>query len=191
MEAPAGMAKAQAQIAPLDTLNQTVDNLLKMPGLDEITGWRSVMPIIPGTDRANAMAQMETLKSQVAQNVLQMYRNMSQTGGAVGQVSNYEQQLFQNALGALERAQEPEQFRSELGRIKQFVEGSKQRIMQAYQQQFPASPLATDRPVTPPVYETNPSNNPSTPRPASKQEFDALPSGTYFVDPQGNGRIKP
>jgi hypothetical protein len=191
MDAPAALAKVGQQVAPLDRMAETVSRLTAMPGLDEVTGWRSTLPIIPGTDRANAQAQMETLKSQIAQNVLQMYRSMSQTGGAVGQVAIAEQEMFMRNLGSLEQAQTPEQFRLELQRIMDFAQGSKQRLLNAHQSQFPASPLATDQPVTPPVYETNPSNNPSTPRPASKQEFDALPSGTYFVDPQGNGRIKP
>lgn len=192
-EAAPERARVEIRMAPMDRLAGTVDRLLAMPGLDEITGWRSMLPVIPGTERANAQAQMDVLKSQVAQTVLQMYREMSKTGGAVGQVSNFEQQMFQNNLAALDAAQTPEEFRKQLGLLKDFVAGSKQRLMNAYKSQYETtvSPSASDQPVKQPTFETNPANNPNTPHPTSKQEFDALPSGTYFVDPQGNGRIKP
>lgn len=173
IDQPAAASRVQAQTMPLDALSDTVDRLLKMPGLDEITGIRSALPIIPGTERANAAAQFDTLKSKVAQTVLQMYRQMSQTGGAVGQVSNFEQQMFQNNLAALDRAQTPEEFRNQLGLIKQFVANSKKNIADAYTRQYPnegkgggptypgATPQASDQaaPVTPPVTATDPKTN--------------------------------
>lgn len=123
-------------IQPLDRLAATASSLMASPALDRITGLNSYIPNMPGGAAADAEAQMKTLRSQIAQNVLQMYRNMSQTGGAVGQVSNAEQELFQNNLAALDQAQSPEQFRKSMQQILQFVQGSKERLRQAYERQY-------------------------------------------------------
>jgi hypothetical protein len=90
---------------------------------------------------------MKKMKSQIAQNVLQMYRSMSATGGAVGQVSDKEQEMFQNNLAALDQAQSKEQFDHELNNILNFVQASKQRILDAYKTQYPDGPPAQTSPL--------------------------------------------
>lgn len=135
MEAPVAAGKTAMNIAPLDRMAQTAQELIDSPGLDRVTGLQSYLPNV--TDEArNAQAKMDELKSQIAQNVLQMYRQMSQTGGAVGQVSNYEQQLFQNNLAALGQAQTTARFKDEMKKIIDFVKGSKERIARAYELQY-------------------------------------------------------
>jgi hypothetical protein len=153
VQASPAAAKLQIQINPLDRMSETVDSVLNSPSLDQITGAWSVVPIIPGTQRADAVAKFDNLKSQIAQNVMQMYRDMSQTGGAVGQVSNFEQNMFMNNLAALDRAQTPAEMRKELQRIKTFVAGSKERLQSAYEMTYGRSPeppaaQAPDRPPT-------------------------------------------
>jgi len=136
-EAPAAKATMMGRAAPLDELSKTVDEILASPGMEARTGLSSYLPAaVQGDDARNMQAKMENLKSQIAQNVLQMYRQMSQTGGAVGQVSNFEQKMFQNALAALDQAQTEKEFRNQLGKIKTFVAGSKERLQQAHEMQF-------------------------------------------------------
>src|SRR5690606_18791682 len=107
-------------------------------GFDGISGLSAdrALALVPGSKQADAVAQFTTLKSQIAQNVLQMYRRMSETGGAVGQVSNVEQELFQNNLAALDRAQSPEAMREALGRIIKFVDESTERMRRAYEAEY-------------------------------------------------------
>lgn len=139
VQAPVAAAELEGKFAPLDRLSESVDDVINHPGLKNVTGLMSAVPIIPGSERANAQAKMKKVRSQVAQSVLQMYRETSKTGGAVGQVSNFEQQMFQDNLAALDQAQTYEEFKKELGNIKNFVAGSKARLRKAYEMEFGAS----------------------------------------------------
>lgn len=122
----------ETKMSPLRRLKQTAQELIESKGLEARTGLSSYIPAaIQGEDARNTEAKMTVIKSQVAQNVLQMYRNMSQTGGAVGQVSNFEQKMFQNNLAALEQSQGTDQFIKELEKIMSFAEGSEQKMKRA------------------------------------------------------------
>lgn len=130
-------AKNLFVMSPLDRMSETADEIILSPGVEMRTGLSSYVPAWAQGDAArNTQAKVSTLKSQIAQNVLQMYRNMSQTGGAVGQVSNFEQQLFIDNLAALDQAQTKEEFVAQLKKIQKFAVDSKKRIAAAYQMQF-------------------------------------------------------
>jgi hypothetical protein len=78
----------------------------------------SLLPNIPGGDAANAQAQLETLKAQVAFQTLQDMRNASKTGGALGQVAVQELEALQSVYGSLEQSQSRDQFEYNLKRLK-------------------------------------------------------------------------
>lgn len=131
----------QAKFA-LDTATNQLDRLgqqaqqIKGMNVEGITGLEGKFFNWPGGQAANTQAQLNTLKSQVAFGVLQAMRDMSKTGGAVGQVSNFEEQMLQDNLAALDRAQSAEQFRAALDKITEFANGSKQRLANAYAQAY-------------------------------------------------------
>jgi hypothetical protein len=117
----------------MDRLASSVNSLLQNDrGLGRITGAMSILPNIPGGDAANAQAQLETLKAQVAFQTLQDMRNASKTGGALGQVTERELAMLQNALVPLEQAQSYDQFKAALADILKFTEESKGRVRSAY-----------------------------------------------------------
>ena len=125
-------------VASMVRLGSEANALLNSPGLGKSTGIMSVVPgigglaSIPGSDAANFKARLETLKSQVGFSVLQEMRNNSKTGGALGQVSDRENQLLQQNLAALDRAQSEREFRSALQRIIKYTEDAKDRFREAY-----------------------------------------------------------
>jgi hypothetical protein len=97
---------------------ETIDELLGD------TGWtttgplglaQSIMPGSPGFDYAS---KLESLGSQIAQQELAQMRDASKTGGAVGQVSNFEQRMFMNALAPIQQGQSPKAQREGLERAK-------------------------------------------------------------------------
>lgn len=183
-------------IAQMQRMRSTVETLEKMKGLDGIVGLtpERLLTIVPGTPQADALAQFDTLKSQIAQNVLQMYRNMSETGGAVGQVSNHEQQLFQNNLAALDRAQSPKQFRESLGRIKEFVDGSETRLKRVFDAQYGSGTFDRFRRGELSLggsVEPSPTLKASVSSPTTASEYSKLPPGTVFRAPDGTLRRKP
>ncbi len=137
-EAGAARASLDQSLSELDRLGTMAKEVKDHPGLEGITGLTGVLPKIPGSDRANAQAKLETLKSQVAFRVLQTMRDMSKTGGALGQVSDRENEMLKNNLAALDQAQSYGEFQRELGRIIDFVGGVKGRMEQAYASQYGA-----------------------------------------------------
>ena len=116
----------------LDRLATAANEVMRHPGLGRITGLIGALPSIPGSDAANAEAKLQTLKAQVGFGVLQDMRNASKTGGALGQVTEKELVFLQNALAALEQAQDKPQMQESLQKIIDFATGSKARLRGAF-----------------------------------------------------------
>jgi len=135
-EAAPAYTQMVGAMAPLDRLAETAKMVRDSKALPRITGPLGLAPNWPGGPAADLEAQVKTLKSQIAQNVLQMYREMSKTGGAVGQVSNFEQEMFQNNLAALDKAQSPQAMKAAMQKLVDFVDGSKQRLTDAYRREY-------------------------------------------------------
>lgn len=166
-----GGAAMSASFASLDRMKQTASAIISSPGFNGISGFGSdvLKSFLPGSPQADTVAQLNTLRSEIAQNVMQMYRDMSKTGGAVGSVSDAEQRMFQDNLAALSRAQSPEQMRSSLQRVMNFVDQSQGRLRTAFDAQYgagafdgymkgnltmgnnPVSPVPPVKPVPPKV----------------------------------------
>jgi hypothetical protein len=86
---------------------------------DSTVGLKSVVSRkIPGTQAYYLAQKIESLKSNIAFNVLIALRNLSKTGGALGQVSNQEEKMLSEALGALNLNLSPEQFLTELENVR-------------------------------------------------------------------------
>ena len=100
---------------------RNVDDLLKDVNPFNV-GWGSLTKKVPTSSSLNFASRLETLKSGIAFRELTAMREASKTGGALGQVSDNEGRLLQNALGALNQAQTPEQFRAELIKVKESIQ---------------------------------------------------------------------
>ena len=139
--------------ASMDRLAQEANRMLTHPGLSKSTGLRSWLPLaggiatVPGTDAANFKAGLETLKSQAGFSVLQAMRDASKTGGALGQVSDFENKMLQANLAALDTAQSEEEFKAALGKIITYTEQAKERLRQsAKAEPGAATPAVSDGP---------------------------------------------
>lgn len=128
----------QNTAANLDRLATSAAELMNHPGLVGISGVRGAIPSFPGSAAFDADAKLETLKSQIGFAVLQAMRDASKTGGAVGQVSNYEQQLLQNNMDALKKAQSLEQFQQSLKNIIDQATATKGRLRGAITNRYGA-----------------------------------------------------
>jgi GH24 family phage-related lysozyme (muramidase) len=138
----------------LDRLSDEAKAIRDAPGLDSNYGLSGVVPNRPGSEASDAWARLSTLKSQIANTVLQRMREASKTGGAVGSVSDSEQVLFQNNLAALDNAQSPPAVKAALDRIVDWANSSKERVGRAYKEtygeDFSQSSASPDAPTTPP-----------------------------------------
>jgi len=119
-------------LASFDRLAAAANEALTAPGLPGTAGLRGAIPNIPGSDAADAAAKLNTLKSQIAFGVLQEMRNNSKTGGALGAVSDKEQEMLKSALAPLEKSQSIEELRKSLKGVIDYANGAKDRMRAAY-----------------------------------------------------------
>lgn len=124
---PGGPSEAKAaglkkeQETTKDIVVDTIDRSLAIVKNSKIpvTGLvGSVSQNVPGTPAYDLKANIQTIKANVSLDKLQQMRNNSPTGGALGNVSNYEDQLLSASLGALEQSQSQEQFLYNLERVR-------------------------------------------------------------------------
>ena len=120
----------------LTRLEAQAKKVLDHPGLDGITGIRGKIPNVPGTDAANAMAELTTLKTQVGFGALQAMRDASKTGGALGQVSDFENKALQNSLVALDNSQSADEFRKNLKDVMKYAVRAKDNHRKAYNTKY-------------------------------------------------------
>src|SRR5690606_37631609 len=133
VEAESHLANA---VHNLERLAAQAKEIRDNPSLWRATGFMSVLPSVPGGEAANIDAAMVTLKSQTGFGVLQAMRDASKTGGALGQVSNIENELLQNNLAALEQSQSTEEFKRNLDKIIEYTEAAKARLTGAYRETY-------------------------------------------------------
>jgi len=116
----------------LDRLGEQAKKVLSHPGLAGTTGLRGKVPDVPGSDAANARAELKALTSQVGFAVLQNMRNNSKTGGALGNVSDAEGKRLEAALGALDSSQSEKSLRENLQKIVDYAGVSKDNLTKVF-----------------------------------------------------------
>ena len=90
------------------------------------------MQNVPGTPAHDLANTLSTLKANAGFERLQEMRNNSKTGGALGQVSERELQLLQDAYAALSQSQSKGQFMQNLNKFERQVDQSWKRVKLAY-----------------------------------------------------------
>jgi len=157
VEKPKAALAARDAIATLERLSTSVTDLANDKYLPFAVGVGTPASFLPGTPMAGVRARFKSLEAQSAFTALQNMRNSSPTGGALGNVSNFEVQRLENAMAALGRAQSAADIKIELGKIAKQVTESKARISQAYKETYgedlsPVVPSA-QTPTTPKVID--------------------------------------
>ena len=101
-------------------INQAKDLLSQIS--DKTVGPKSIIPRMSGvfgaqTDAYYFYDQLKTLENTLAFSVLSALKELSKTGGALGQVSNYEEAMLKSALGALDPNLPPDRFKTQLNKV--------------------------------------------------------------------------
>jgi hypothetical protein len=102
-------------------LRDVARRLLNHPGLPRVFGIVGAFPNAPGTAAADADALLAQLKGFAGFEELNQLRQLSPTGGALGNVSNFEVQTLQDSATGLKAAQSP---RQAMEHIRIFIENS-------------------------------------------------------------------
>jgi hypothetical protein len=125
--------------AKTSKLERDIDELIaNKDGLNEITGYiagRTDLSAMTNAGR-QALAKLNTITAKGGFSELQDMRNASPTGGALGNVSNQEGQQLVAAFGTLSRTQNADDLRSSLTTIKSDLQGSKQRVKEAFDETY-------------------------------------------------------
>lgn len=122
----AGLYSAVRGSRAMETINELLAD----------TSWVTAGPIgslqsnlMPGTPGFDYGSKLQALGSQIAQQELAQMREASKTGGAVGQVSNFEQQMFMNALAPIQQGQSPTAMKAGLERAKESLARYQEAIL--------------------------------------------------------------
>lgn len=178
-EKAAAMGKAKMSldnsVANLDQLQQQANELLNHRGLGRITGMTGMLPNVPGFPGADAQAKLDTLRAKVGFAALQSMRDASKTGGALGQVSDFENRLLQNSMAELQNAQTEKQIKQALQKILSQTEGMKDRLQKAYETDY----AGLNRPGS--------NMQPGTGSPPIKGARQA-PDGKWYIQDPRSGR---
>lgn len=138
-ELQAREAKFPQATQALKTFDSAADNLISdlerlknHPGLSNITGViAGRTPSLTAQGR-EAQALYKKIIARGGFQELQNLRQSSPTGGALGNVSNQENQSLREAFGALDQTQDASSVKNEIDRIVTNIGGSKNRVREAF-----------------------------------------------------------
>lgn len=142
--APQAKSALDTGVSALRRLKTTATRIRDHEGTPGILGFKGMFPNKPGGDAADAQAQLDVLKSQVAFGVLQAMREASKTGGALGNVSDKESERLENNLAALARAQSYPAFKKAMDDIVSYADEAEQRMTSAFDQTYGSRPKQQD-----------------------------------------------
>jgi hypothetical protein len=118
----AAETKESQQQQAADIVTQDIDRALALADSATIptTGIvGSFVKDIGGTAANDTRALLDTIKANVGFDKLQQMRASSPTGGALGSITEGELKLLSSVLGNLEQSQSKDQFKANLGRLKE------------------------------------------------------------------------
>lgn len=131
-------------------VDQNIDLAIKQ--IDEavipVTGIFSLAEAVPGTPQFDLATKLETIRSNIGFDKLQDMRANSPTGGALGQVSNLENQLLQAVQGSLKQGQTAKQLKRNLLRIKKLRAELMKERKKAFEKDFGGGQTAQPAPAT-------------------------------------------
>lgn len=135
---------------------------------------------VGGTGAHDLDALLTTIRANIGFDRLQALRDASPTGGALGQVSDFENRQLQATLGNLEQSQSAKQLKENLNRV--------------YNTYLDIIHGPGNGPARRPVggaASSQPARSAAPRRVNDEAAYRLLPSGTRFVAPDGSVRIKP
>jgi hypothetical protein len=131
--------KAQSSIRSLESqwtvVDDSIDKALEQVG-PFTAGPGSILGGVPGTEAKDLQNTLNTIKANIGFDKLQSMRDNSPTGGALGQVSEFENRLLQSVQGSLEPDQSPTQLKVNLQRVKRDLAALRAERAKAFQQDY-------------------------------------------------------
>lgn len=176
----------EGAVASYDDALATIKKLRSHPGyesLGTIQGDVALNTPLVRTDAKGANAALETVKSQSLINTLSALKAASATGASgFGSLTEKEGAALQAAIANLSTAQSHEDLDSNLAEIERVMTRNRRMAMQKASSLSGGNNLQTTQTVV---------DGPNgIIRVTTRADYDALPSGATYLDPQGNQRRK-
>lgn len=156
---PQATAAIKGVEAKSDSFVKDLQDLANHPGLSQITGL--IAGRAPGITKEGRAAQAlyDKIMARGGFQALQEMRDMSKTGGALGNVSNQEGKQLQASFAAIDRRQDAADVKKAIDQAIADIEGAKARMREAYndtyayreQREGGAAPTAPAAPKPPAV----------------------------------------
>ncbi|QGH72273.1 hypothetical protein [Caudoviricetes sp.] len=139
-------------------IRNSVNRILDNPKFREAFGKDGVLlSYIPNSEAASAAAELETLKNQLFVEGITDMRNASQTGAAVGNVTEKEGSRFENFKASLQQKRKFADIVAELERLDTEMETSEKRLSNAYSRTYRPADFVVDKLYTRGSYKAPPS----------------------------------
>lgn len=188
-ELPAMRRKAEGTMNSLnrqwEVVNQDIDKAIGQANTLTTGIVGSVMDSVPGTAAHDLKNTLMTIKANIGFDKLQDMRDNSPTGGALGQVSEFENRLLQSVNGALEQSQTRQQLVDNLERVKVNLRNLQVERTRAFNDTFSNYQMpqpASDNSIVKVPSANMAGKTPETAIPlASESEANSLPVGTYVI----------
>lgn len=102
----AGLSKAEGSLNSLENqvgvVLRNIDDAIELADSAFATGYGNMLSVLPNTEARRLNNLLDTVKANIGFDKLQSMRDNSPTGGALGQVSEFENKLLQAVNGALD-----------------------------------------------------------------------------------------
>lgn len=137
IEQPKATESTEYALNATRNIRNTTRRILDNPNFKEAFGADGVLKsYIPNTEAASAAAELETLKNQLFVEGITQMRNASQTGAAVGNVTEKEGGRFENLKASLQQKKKFSDIVSELERLDKEMETTEKRISNSYNRTY-------------------------------------------------------
>lgn len=187
------LPKAQASLNSMTDKTELVDKTIDeakalVSGFS--VGYGALLDRLPMTDARALKAKLETIRSNVGFDALQEMRQNSPTGGALGNVSDYEGKTLQTTIASLDTGVSPSEFIAALDRVKSVRKQALNRVNEAYQRDFNLAAQPAVVSVAQPSAPDQSIDNQFPPVINSADAYNALPKGASYLDAQGVIHVK-
>lgn len=145
IEQPKATTATEYALGSTRRIRNTINRILDNPNFSSAFGKDgALLSYIPNTEAASAAAELETLKNQLFVEGITDMRNASQTGAAVGNVTEKEGSRFENLKGSLQQKKKFKDIVAELERIDKEMDLAEKRISNAYNRTYRPADFIVD-----------------------------------------------
>lgn len=155
LDRPRAEQALSSVVGKTQDLNEVVTSLLKnKKGLARATGLSSKIPSIPGSAAYQAQSDLVNIKTRLATRALQEMRDLSKTGGAVGQITEREWPRLEQEFANLDAAQNMKAVESSLKKIQGILQRWRTSSEKAFVQTYGTNKQVSQTPLSPQGLQT-------------------------------------